>query len=426
MSRERRRGGSPPRGGNRANPGRLAAARALLASEEGRFVDEELARRAPESGPDRGLAWFLALGTLRRRGHVDAALRPHLKQPLASLDAPVRVVLRMAAFEKLFGRAGDHAVVDQAVELTRALKAGRASGLVNAVLRKVEMPTELSRADALDHPSWLVARWDKRYGTEATEAWCAANAEEPPLVLVARDEPEKLAEALTALGLTVRPARAGGRDVPGALRVEGHTGTIETLPGYDDGAFWVQDASATATADLVGATAGMRVLDTCAAPGGKTLRLLSQGAEVVATDREARRLPRLRDSLRRTGMRAEVDVHDWVVAPREGQFDAVIVDAPCTGLGTIRRSPEIRWSRVFRDVLAASTKQLAILANAATNVKPGGVLVYAVCSSEPEEGRILVKRFLADHAEFTVETELDTAPPEDDEDGFYAVRMVRA
>lgn len=336
------------------------------------------------------------------------------------------MTLRVATFEKLFGRAGDHAVVDQAVELCRALHAPRASGLINAVMRRVVPATEMSRADALNHPAWLISRWDKRYGAEATDAWCRSNGEEPVLVVVARDDADALAQSFVDAGLAVAPAKAGGDVVPGALTVLGHTGSVEGLPGYDEGAFWVQDASAVATADLIGASEGMRVLDACAAPGGKTMRLLAQGAEVVATDREARRLPRMHQSLERTGLKADVRVHDWVRAPLEDElFDAVLVDAPCTGLGTLRRSPEIRWNRVFSDVLGASTRQLAILSNAATCVKPGGTLVYAVCSSEPEEGKVLVKRFLAATEGFDLDTELETAPPQDDEDGFYAARLIR-
>lgn len=409
----------------RANPGRVAAARALVRVDEGQHLEDALGELLPQ-GPDRALGWFLAFGVMRHRARVDAALRPHLRQPIEVMDAPVRAVLRLGAFEKLHARTRPHAVVHQAVEVTRALSVGRASGLVNAVLRRVTAHDELSRAERLDHPAWLVARWDARYGPEATERWCLANAEPPPLTIVLRDA--SVLERLREAGLELSPARAGGRTIDDAWRVEGHTGPVPSLPGFEEGHLWVQDASSVLVADLVGAGEGSRVLDACAAPGGKTFRMASRGAHVTSVDVSETRLARIAEGARRLGLPVELRTHDWTRGPlaEAGQFDAVLVDAPCTGLGTVRRHPEIRWRRVESDIPHAAARQKVFLEHASVHVRPGGVLVYAVCSAEPEEGEDIVREFLRAHPEFVLEEQVVTAPPTDDEDAFQAARLRRS
>jgi 16S rRNA (cytosine967-C5)-methyltransferase len=395
----------------------VAAARALLDEQQGAHLEDALAEHLPTDPRDRGLAWFVAFGVLRRRGHVDAALRPCLRQPLASLDPEVQVVLRLGAFEKLFGRARAHAVVHQWVEVARAVGAGRASGLVNAVLRRAQA-AEPTAAEALDHPAWLVARWRGRYGDEAAERWMQANAEPPPRFVVA---PDGLPE-----GLDAQPARLAGREVPQVWRLD-DDGPIPDLPGFDEGRFWVQDLAAVAVADLVGAGEGMRVLDACAAPGGKSFRLASQGATVVAADRSEGRLARLREAAARLGVPVATVQHDWSTGPlpKAEAFDAVLVDAPCSGLGTVRRHPEIRWRRQPSDLTTAAERQRVILAAAATHVRPAGRLIYAVCSPEPEEGQAVVDAFLDAHPHFTRVDALHTAPPSDDEDAHAAFVLER-
>lgn len=415
-------GGRPPRVTS-ASPARLAAATALLAVEQGAHLEEALERALPpraaatEARSDRELAWFLAYGVERRRSHVDAALRAHLSRPLADLDPAVRTTLRVGAFEALFARTRAHAVVHQAVEVAKALGAGRAHGLVNAVLRKVR-PVDLTRAERLDHPSWLVARWDDRYGPEATERWCVANTEVPPLFLVGAPGGEPPADGV--------PAAVAGRTVPDVWRVDAQDPSRRP----DFGRFWVQDAAAVAVTDLVGDVDGARVLDACAAPGGKTLRLLSRGARVLAADRDAGRLARVRESVQRLGWADRVETRqlDWTGHFGElgAPFDAVLVDAPCTGLGTVRRHPEIRWRRVEEDLARAASLQARILRATARVVRPGGVLVYGVCSAEPEEGEQVVTAFLQQHAEFRLDGVVRTAPPVDGEDAHYGARLIRA
>ncbi len=414
----------------------MAAARALLAVEQdGVHLEDALASALPpreeaaqplrdpgrvaEDGEaafaDRELAWFLAYGVERRRGHVDAALRAHLTRPIGSLEPEVRVALRLGAYEALFARTRPHAVVHQAVELARTLGAGRAHGLVNAVLRRVA-PVDLSRVERLDHPAWLVARWDARYGREATERWCEANSEVPPLFLVGAPGGEPPADGV--------PATVAGAVLPDVWRVPAQDPSRRA----DFARFWVQDAAAVAVADLVAPVEGERVLDVCAAPGGKTLRLVSRGAKVVATDQNPARLRRVEDGLRRLGWndRTSTRVVDWMgKVPDLGEFDAVLVDAPCTGLGTVRRHPEIRWRRAEGDLAPAAEVQQCILTAAAQRVKSGGRLVYAVCSPEPEEGEQVVAAFLAKHPDFRLDTTLSTAPPQDGEDAHYAARLLR-
>lgn len=408
-----------------ANPGRIAAARALLEVEEGGHAEEVLPPLLPAGVEDRSLAWTLVFGVLRRRGRIDAALRACLSRPLDELDPPIRAVLRSATWEKLFGRAQAYAVGDQAVETLRALGSGRASGLVNAVIRRVGPVEGLARAESLDHPAWLVARWDHRFGAARTEAWCRANGEPPPLCLAARGPVSELSTALDAAGIVHRPAVVRGAPVPGLLRLEGPSGRVEALPGFAEGAFWVQDAASAWMTDLVPASA-RTVLDACAAPGGKTFWLAARGQEVVATDVDPSRLGRVAEGLSRLHLQARTRVVDWTRPPMDlGTFDAVLVDAPCTALGTVRRHPEIRWRRGPLDPARASERQLTILDAAARFVAPSGALIYVVCSPEPEEGGEVLRRFLEAHAQFSLEEVRTTAPPEDGEDAFFGARMVR-
>jgi 16S rRNA (cytosine967-C5)-methyltransferase len=396
---------------------RVAAARSLLAAEDGRHLEDALAEFAPPTGPDRDLAWFLSYGVLRRRGHVDASLRAVVAQPLASLDPGVRTALRLGAFEILYARTPPHAVVHQAVELVRALGAGRAHGLVNAVVRRVRPIESLSLPDRLDHPAWLVSRWVDRYGPEATERWCLANGEPPPLFLVSKTDDATLPPS-------ARPVTVGGAALARVHLAESG-GPIPLQPGFATGDWWVQDLASVMVADLVGDAHGARVLDACAAPGGKTFRLVSRGARVTAVDRSSARLELLRASAQRLGLQVDLVAHDWLGASlhTNAVYDAVIVDAPCTGIGTVRRHPEIRWRRTEVDLHSAAAVQRQVLDAASVHVRPEGVLVYAVCSSEPEEGEQVIEGFLTEHRRFAVEARLTTAPPTQGEDAHYAVRL---
>ncbi|MBM4367190.1 MAG: hypothetical protein FJ102_13345 [Deltaproteobacteria bacterium] len=357
----------------RASP-RAAAARALLAIDEGARAEEALAELAPGDGADRAMTWNLVLGVLRTRSALDAGIAQAARRAPWTLDAPVLAVLRVGAYELAHTRAPPHAVVHEAVEASRAVRVGHASGLVNAVLRRVRVPTEGDTA--LGFPEWLLKRWRSRQPN--IDAYLRACNEPAPVHIVARDDGAGVAAAFQHRGLVLVPA------ADGVFLLPPRAGRIDELPGFAEGRWWVMDPAAVAVADLVPRDA-QSVLDTCAAPGGKSFRLAARGHAVTATDSSESRLERLREGAARLSLPLAVSRHDWSQA-RDGQFDAVLVDAPCTALGLLRRHPEIRWRRDEADIERAAERQRAILANAAACVRPGGALVYAVCSPEPEEG----------------------------------------
>ncbi|MCB9759306.1 MAG: hypothetical protein H6739_05660 [Alphaproteobacteria bacterium] len=409
MSRGRR---SPP---GTLNPGRLAAGRALMEVDRGGHLDDALGAGLPAT--DAALARHLAWTVARHRGQLDAAIQRTARRPVTRVDPPVRTALRVGLAELHLSRTPPHAAVDQAVRLVQALGAGHAKGFVNAVLRNGALPPD--PAPTLNHPGWLVDRWTERYGPDAVAAWCRRNDAPAPLAVVCRGAPE-------VEGCGVRPATAAGRPVPDAWWIDDFKGAVTQLPGFEEGALWVMDPAAAAVADLLDARPGQRVLDACAAPGGKTLRLAATSAQVTAADRSPSRLERLQGSLSRTGRSATVRVVDWETDPwtPTDPFDAVLVDAPCTGLGTLRRHPEIRWNRHPTDPAAMAIRQLAILRAAARAARPGGTLVYAVCSPEPEEGPGVVSRLLQERDDLKMDAELLTAPPHADEDAHYAARLL--
>ncbi len=395
------------------NPGRRAAAEALLAVESGEHVEDALARLAPSDGADRALAWNAALGVLRRRSALDDLIRQAARRAVRTLDPAVLAVLRVGVFELRETRTPPHAAVDQAVELARALKVGHAAGFVNAVLRNQHGFTPDPEA-ALGHPAWLVHAWRARYGQEAADAWMNANNLPAPIFLVAKEDAAGVSRAFQHAGVAL------GATAEGVFRVPEGAGRPEEWPGYAEGRWWIMDPAAVAVADLLGPVDGLRVLDACAAPGGKTFRLASRGAEVLATDVDERRLERLGDGARRLGVALSVRAVDWAQAGAtvDGAFDAAIVDAPCSGLGTLRRHPDARWRRRPEDLVANADRQRAILHAVARAVRPGGAIVYAVCSPEPAEG-VEVARSLG----WPIEAVFDNAPSPDGADVFWAARM---
>jgi 16S rRNA (cytosine967-C5)-methyltransferase len=264
------------------------------------------------------------------------------------------------------------------------------TGLINAVLRRIarEGAERIAAFDApvLDTPPWLMARWIKTYGEATAHAIAAANGREPALDLTVKADAAGWAEKLD------------GRVLPtGSVRTIVH-GAVTALPGFDDGAWWVQDAAASIPARLLGNVAGLRVADLCAAPGGKTAQLVAAGAKVTAVDRAPARLKRLQENLTRLSLEAELvcaDVAEWTA---EQPFDAVLLDAPCTSTGTIRRHPDVPWLKRAADITSLAASQRRLLDHAITLIKPGGTLVYCTCSLEPEEGTDVIADLLAREA----------------------------
>ena len=360
-----------------SDPTRLAAFDLLsTVLDKHRTLDEALAGLPAIEPRDRAAGHRLAAAVLRRAGTLDAALEPFLRK--APPD-PVRHILRIGAAGLLLLETPAHAAVATAVGLARARGLSPFTGLVNAVLRKLAAagPGALEGLDAprLDTPPWLWASW----GREA-RAIAEAHQHEAPLDLT------------LAPGAEAPP---GGEALPtGSWRYPAGTRVAE-LPGFAEGKFWVQDAAAALPALLLAAQPGERVADLCAAPGGKTAQLVAAGAQVVAVEQSAARLVRLRENLTRLGMAAEIVQGDATTWQPATPLDAVLLDAPCSATGTIRRHPEVAHLRRPRDVVAMAEQQDRLLAAAAAMLRPGGRLVYAVCSLQPEEGAARVEAALA-------------------------------
>ena len=327
---------------------------------------------------DRALARAIVGTALRRNGEIAAALdRLIAKRPTAA--GGLTRILQAAAAQILFMDVADHAAVSIAIDQVAADRAARRyKGLANAVLRRLTREraalTSGLDADMLDTPAWLWRRWCTTYGEAAARRIAEAHRQEPALDLSVKSDPGIWAECL---GGTVLPT--------GTVRIAA-SGPIEGLPGYAEGAWWVQDAAAALPARLLGDVAGKRVADLCAAPGGKTAALANARAHVTAVDVSAARMERLSANLARLGLAAETvvaEVLDW--APPE-PFDAVLLDPPCTATGTIRRHPDIAWLKRPADIPPLAEQQARMLDRAVSLLRPGGVLVYCTCSLEPEEG----------------------------------------
>lgn len=372
---------------------RAACALIAGASEAQESLAEQIGAGALDglSPPERARAQRLALDTLRNLARADAMLKPHLRRrPPADLVA----LLRLATVEICTETAPPHGAVNAAVALTRA--GGRRSegftGLVNAVLRRVTEDRE--RWAALPPPAlpgWLRGRLMSAWGKVGVQRIEAAHLAGATIDLTARDDAAALAEA------------TGGQLLPtGSVRLAPGAHVSE-LPGYAEGAFWVQDAAAAIAARAIGAKPGEKILDLCAAPGGKTLQLAAAGAAVTALDISAPRLGRLAENLGRCRLSAEVVAGDALAWEPEARFDAILLDAPCSATGTIRRHPELPLIRQSSDIRALAELQSQLLDRALSWLVPGGRLVFCTCSLLPDEGEAQIKAVLARHPGLTVE-----------------------
>lgn len=339
---------------------------------------------------DRRLVHAIVATALRRHGEIGAALDRLIERPLPRRAGNLRCILEIGAAQLLFMEIADHAVVSVALEQLGADRNARHfKALANAVLRRLALDKIALRADLdaarLDTPDWLWQRWSARYGEATTRKIAEAHLVEPGLDLTVKDDPEGWAERLGGIVLPTGSVRL----VP--------SGPIEDLAGYGDGQWWVQDAAAALPVRLLGPLAGMRVADLCAAPGGKTAALAYAGARVTALDSSAARLDRLRANLARLGLEAETvaaDILEWT--PSES-YDRVLLDAPCTATGAIRRHPDIARLKRPEDVGALAALQARMLDRAVAALRPGGVLVYCTCSLEAEEGEAQFESAVARH-----------------------------
>ena len=358
---------------------------AALAKRGG--LDEALGERTHGllSTQDRAFARALVMATLRRLGPIDRALDARLKREPPAL---VRNLLRLGLAQAFWLDTPDFAAVDTTVSLTpEPLR-----GLVNAVLRGVLREGPPDEAPDCLAPAWLFARWRAVHGEAGALAIASQIAEEPATDLTLRDPADvALAGDLEAERLP-----------QGSLRCR-RRGDVATWPGYQAGRWWVQDAAAAFPARLLGAQPGERVLDLCAAPGGKSLQLAAAGAAVTAVDRSAGRLRRLLAGLARTGLSAEVVTADATAWTDRRTFDAVLLDAPCSATGTFRHHPDVLWNARPGDIAPLAAVQAELLIAAAGRVRPGGRLIYAVCSLECEEGEAQARAFLAHRPDFALD-----------------------
>jgi 16S rRNA (cytosine967-C5)-methyltransferase len=398
------------------------------------------------SDRDRALMRRLVATILRRLGTLGHVLSRLLDRGIPT-DAPrAQSALLIGAAQILWMDVPDHAAVDLSVRLVQSdRRAAKYAGLVNAVLRRCAREgaplIEEVRAQTLDVAPWLLARWIAHYGETTAREIATAIGHEPSLDITVKSDVEQWA------------TRLHGEVLPnGSIRTL-LQGSVTMLPGFTDGQWWVQDAAASLPARLFGDVADKRIADFCAAPGGKTAQLALAGARVTAIDRSSNRMARLRDNLTRLSLQAETvvaDAAEWKEGT-EASFDGILIDAPCTSTGTIRRHPDIGWLRQEADIGPLVALQKRLLQRAAALLKSGGTLVYCTCSLEPEEGEQAIAAFLAaepslrrapiDAGEVaglaeivSAEGDLRTLPchlPRDEPrlgglDGFYAARLVKS
>jgi 16S rRNA (cytosine967-C5)-methyltransferase len=370
---------------------RLAAAAVIETVKRSRALDETLDRLigGPEGASlperDRGLVRAVAGATVRRYGTVRAALDARMNEGIPAKSGEIEGILLTGTAQILFLDVPDHAAVDLAVRAARLDPRGFPfAPLVNAVLRRVarERETILSEADAfLDAPDWLAERWIAAYGRERAERIAAQHRIEAAVDLSVKADPAVWAERLDAHLLPT-----------GSLRLRQRT-PIPELPGFAEGMWWVQDAAAALPVRILKPVVGERIVDLCAAPGGKTAQLAAAGAEVLAVDRSAARLRTLQANMERLGLNARVLAADACDVEETG-FDAVLLDAPCSATGTLRRHPDVAWTKGPGDVAKLADLQRRLLDKAAIMVRPGGRLVFCTCSLEPEEGEVQIASFL--------------------------------
>ncbi|MGH7089629.1 MAG: RsmB/NOP family class I SAM-dependent RNA methyltransferase [Stellaceae bacterium] len=400
---------------------------------------EENGEMAGLPARDRAFARLLVAMVLRRLGQIDALIAHCLNTPLPPRAAMVHDMLRLGIAQLLFLRTPPHAAVATSVDLAEVRGFISHKGLVNAVLRRlsqegVGLAAEQDAA-RLNTPHWLWRAWSDAYGEATARQIALAHLKEAPLDLTVREKPEHWEQMLEAVRLPT-----------GTLR-RSAGGAIISLPGYADGAWWVQDAAAAIPATLLGDVSGRPVFDLCAAPGGKTSQLAAAGARVTAIDRSPRRVERLNQNLARLSLKAECLVADAVQwrPPEPAEF--VLLDAPCTATGAIRRHPDVPHLKTADDVARLAAVQERLLAAAVGMLRPGGMLVYCTCSLEPQEGVQQVTRLLGRGAPvarrpiepheigglaecITKDGDLRTLPCHlaevDGLDGFYAARLVRA
>ena len=344
-------------------------------------------------GADRGYAAFIVRTCLKRLGQIDALIAHCIPDPLPRKARPVYDVLRIGITQLLFSVTAEHAAVATTVDLCRTVGQQPFAKLTNAVMRRLQREgiamISAQNKPGANTPDWLWQSWSKAYGAEAAAAIADAHLQTPPIDLTVKSDSEGWA------------AKLGGTVIlNGTVRLS-EAEDVTALDGFKDGAWWVQDAAARLAVTLLGDLAGKRVIDLCAAPGGKTLELLAAGAEVTALDISERRMLRVRENLERVGYETMLVVDDARTWQPDAPADIVLLDAPCSSTGTMRRHPDVAHLKTEEDVKKLATVQAGLLDAAAAMVAPGGILMYVTCSLQPEEGPDPVRKFLKRHPAFS-------------------------
>ncbi|MDQ1639584.1 MAG: rRNA (cytosine967-C5)-methyltransferase [Pyrinomonadaceae bacterium] len=438
---------------NTVSPARLAAFEILLRVEDGAYASILLAQKEPELAPrDRALCHELVMGVLRWQLWLDRLAEHFTERASADLDVAIRLILRLGLYQLRFlSRVPASAIVNESVNLVHRARLRSAGALVNAVLRRAAREPDVDPAQGMadplerlavstSHPAWLIERWTTAFGVEETEAFARSNNQPAPIafrVVTQRASEVEIITQLRASGAKLEPSKIAKH----AWRITGNGPLFAELVA--GGQIYVQDEASQMVAQVLDARAGERILDLCAAPGSKTTQIASALRDtgvVIASDLHAHRLRTVRDTTKQHHLS---NVHCLTlngVEPlpfREKSFDRVLVDAPCSGSGTFRRNPEIRWRISADDIDDLASRQNRLLLNAAPLVKPGGRLVYSTCSVEPEENESVVQTFLENNINFSLlplplsnllssAGTLRTWPQHHDTDGFFIASLQRS
>ncbi len=435
------------------SPARRAAFEILLRVEEGAYASVLLATREQELTPlDRALCHELVMGVLRWQLWLDKLIEYYANRKVTGLDVAVRLILRLGLYQLRFlSRVPASAAVNESVNLVNFARLRSAGGLVNAVLRRATREPDLDPAKTINdpiektavatsHPAWLIERWTKAFGREEAEAFARSNNEPAPVafrVVKHRGQSSEVIEQLRRSGAGLIPSRI----VSGAWRISGGASLLSELVA--EGQVYLQDEASQLVAGVLRAEPGHRVLDLCAAPGSKTTQIAdatSDSATIVASDVHEHRLRTVIHTAKSHGLSSIhcVALDGLQALPlAENAFDRVLVDAPCSGTGTLRRNPEIRWRISPADIQDLSQRQKQLLFNAAGTVKPGGRLIYSTCSVEIDENEDVRQTFLENNQSFRpTELQLDpvlltssgaarTWPHRDGTDGFFICAFER-
>jgi 16S rRNA (cytosine967-C5)-methyltransferase len=408
-------------------------------------LDTVLDEQALKDPRDAGLVTELCYGTTRRRMTLDAVLRRFADRSLDTIEDRVLAALRLGIYQLFFMRVPKHAAVGDTVDALKAVGLERAAGFVNAILRRASELPELPRSEGdeigrlvyeTSHPAWLVKRWTRQFGPERARVMLNADNDAPAVVVrtnTAKLTRDELFAQLTEAGVKCHLTTLS----PDGIIFES-PGRVEELFGYREGLWQVQDEAAQLVTVFAQVPENARVLDACAAPGGKACHL-AQRNDVVAIDVHANKLPKIDAEAKRLGLRGRLTL-ERVDASKPfpeslGEFDAILIDAPCTGLGTLRRHPELRYRRQESDIAELAHLQREILEQCSQVLKPGGLLIFAVCSTDTAEGPDQIEMFLRSHPDFTTEPpkglsslptwqgHLRTLPGPEGLDGFFAARL---